>query len=1020
MRLLHFDFAKDLVSTNFSGKIIPPYAILSHRWGDAEVLFEDIDNKTYREKAGYQKIEFCAKQAAQDQLQYFWVDTCCIDKWNLEELSKAINSMFLTSTTEIAQRSEWKASFRASAWFTQGWTLQELIAPGSVEFFSLEGQQIGDKQSLEQLIHAITKISIEALRNCPLDEFPISERMQWGKMRETTEPEDKIYCLLGILGVFMPASYGEGKEKAWQRLQIKLDTTSGAPSIIPFSQNDRFAGQESQLAELEAGLFKGKQSATMAILGPSGIGKSQLALEIAYRTRQKNKGCSVFWIDASNIDSLYQSYAIIAQKLKISGWDDEKADVKQLVKLHLSRRDVSQSLLIFDNADSLNLGSVGLSKARAANLIDFLPQSKRCSLLFTTTSSSTAEILALQNIVELGEMAPRTAQRMLENYLNTSGTTTEQLEAELLLQELSYLPLAIVQAIAYINNSGSTLQDYRSQLAKKRERDLERNSELLKGTRQESGIEGSVARTIFLSIDQIRHDNPLAVEYLLLAACVERKDISFDILGGPSHREREDAVRTLDNYALITRRPAESGIDVHRLVHRALRGWLQNQGNLDQWTETAIKRLSCVFPDQGYSNKSKWRRLLPHAKYALSKCPSDLEGTDKTNLEWRCAMALQNDGRFSEAEQLFLQVMDTWKRILGDEHPDTLTSMANLALTFWNQGRWKDAEELEAQIIETRKKVLGDEHPNTLTSIANMASTFWNQGRWKEAEKLSIQVMNIRKRVLGDRHPSTLTIMTNLASTYCSQGRWIEAEELQVQAMDTMKEVHGDENPDTLTSMNNLASTYREQGRWEEAVELELEVMDARKKVLGDKHPDTLTSMDNLASTYWNQGRWKEAEQLFVQVTEARKQILGDEHPDTLTSMSNLASTFWNQGRWKDAEEIEVQVIETSVRVLGSDHPDTLTSMVNLASTYKDQGQWKEAEELELQAMETRKRVLGDEHPDTLTSMNNLASTYRNQGRWKEAEALKLQVKAMRECVIENKYLDALTSIANLTSSYGN
>ena len=110
--------------------------------------------------------------------------------------------------------------------------------------------------------------------------------------------------------------------------------------------------------------------------------------------------------------------------------------------------------------------------------------------------------------------------------------------------------------------------------------------------------------------------------------------------------------------------------------------------------------------------------------------------------------------------------------------------MANLALTFWNQGRWKEAEELEFQVMETSLRVLGQEHPDTLTSIANLALTYRDQERRKEAEALEVQVMEIRKRILGQEHPDTLTSTANLASTYQNQGRWEEAEELEVQGMD--------------------------------------------------------------------------------------------------------------------------------------------------------------------------------------------------------------------------------------------
>lgn len=792
MRLLHVDYSETrerdlkLVLTDFSGKEIPDYAILSHRWGDDEVLFGDVRNNSYKEKKeGYQKIKFCAKQAKQDGLQYFWIDTCCIDKSNLDELSKSINSMFrwykeatkcyvflpdisVPAATEISQRSTWEASFRASAWFTRGWTLQELIAPESVEFFSSEGRRLGDKQSLEQLLHDITRLPVRALREFSSNDFAISERMEWAENRETTEPEDQVYCLLGILDIFMPTSYGEGIEKARTRLQIEVDAASGAPSILPFSQNNRFVGRESQLAELEEKLFGGKKSTVVTIVGPGGTGKSQLALELAYRTRQKKKDYSVFWMDASNIDSLDQSCTIVARKLDIPGLEDEKADVKQLVKDYLSSNDAGQSLLVFDNADSVSLGSVGLSKARAADLRDYLPRSEQCRILLTTISNTTAKSLAPQNVVELGEMAPDTAYRMFENYLNAPLTAIERSEAKLLLQELLHLPLALVQAAAYINANNITLQDYRSGLAKQKEEVLEYRNELLKSKQEKRDTDDPVSRTLLLSIDRLR-GNKLAVAYLSLAACVYPKDISLELLEASSSHDREDAIRLLGRYALVTRRPAEGAIDVHRLVHHALRGWLRNQGTLDQWTQTAMARLLSVFPDHNYGNISKWRRLLPHAKSALSQSLSDLERADKTDLMWKCALVLLSDGRYSESEELSVQVMETRKRVLGDEHPDTLASMGNLAFTYNKQGRWKEAEKLGVQVMETEKRVLGDEHPDTLTSMNNLALTYGNQGRWKEAEELEVQVMKTKKRVLGDEHPSTLLSVANLAPTYRNQ-----------------------------------------------------------------------------------------------------------------------------------------------------------------------------------------------------------------------------------------------------------
>jgi tetratricopeptide (TPR) repeat protein len=993
MRLLHYDALGRLVLTDFRGKTIPPYAILSHRWSDSEILIEDISNETYKEKEeGYRKLQFCAERAAQDELQYFWIDTCCIDRWNNNERSKAINSMFrwyknaarcyvflsdvlVLTATEPVQRSDWEASFRASAWFTRGWTLQELIAPVSVEFFSYEGHRIGDKSSLDQLLHNITNIPLAALRNCPLYKFTTFERRRWAENRRTTEEEDIVYCLLGILGVSMSITYSEGQESAESRLQAELEGASDAPSIIPFSRNHRFVGRESQLTELGAKLFSNEHTTTtLAIVGPGGTGKSQLTLEVAHRTRQNNKNCSVFWMDASDKDSLYQSYANVAQKLNVLGWDNDQADIKELIKRCVVDFSARQCLLIFDNTEHTTLRSSGSSTTETADLANFLPQSKLCSVIFTTTSTDTAQALASQNIIALQELTLDAALKMLQVRLERPLANTEQQEAKHLLRALSYLPLAVVQAAACIKASGMTVQEYRLQLDRHKESGIEHSDDSSESRIQESGVKDPVAAALFISIDEISRDNAFAADYLFLAACVDRKDISLDLLEAASMQARQDAIRMLDRYALVTRRPAESALDVHRLVHQALRKRLQVQERLVQWTQHAIIQLLRVFPGGDHSNRSKCRRLLPHAQYALSHSPAVDDGEERLQLASRCATTLSSDGRYKEAEELGVQVMQGRKRVLSDEHPHTLTSMANLALTYWNQGRWDDAEKLFVQVIETFKTKLGADHPNTLNSMNNLASTYRNQGRWKEAEELDVQVLQTSKRVLSDEHPDTLTSMANLASTYRNQGRWKEAEELEVQVLETRKRVLSDEHPYTLNSMHNLASTYSNQGRWKKAEELGVQVLQMRKRVLSDEHPDTLTSMANLASTYSNQGRWKEAEELEVQVLETRKRVLSDEHPDTLTSIANLASTYSNQGRWKEAEELEVQVLETRKRVLSDEHPYTLTSMHNLAFTLQLQARHKEALALMKRCFQLREQVLGKQHPYTQLSLDILSS----------------------------------------------
>jgi hypothetical protein len=238
MRLLQRNDAGAFSLTEVGNDTIPPYAILSHTWvEDQEVTLRDVEDGTGKSKTGYDKLRFCAEQAKRDGLQYFWVDTCCIDKSNHAEVSQEINAMFrryreaqrcyvyLSDVSAIkwkesARSSDrpWEHAFRASRWFTRGWTLQELLAPRSVEFFSLEGQRLGDKDSVERQIHEITGIPRTALQGAPLCQFNVQDRLSWTERRETKREEDKAYSLLGIFDVYIAAAYGEGFGNALRRL----------------------------------------------------------------------------------------------------------------------------------------------------------------------------------------------------------------------------------------------------------------------------------------------------------------------------------------------------------------------------------------------------------------------------------------------------------------------------------------------------------------------------------------------------------------------------------------------------------------------------------------------------------------------------------------------------------------------------------------------------------------------------------------------------------------------------------
>ncbi|CAN9174148.1 unnamed protein product [Alternaria alternata] len=465
-----------------------------------------------------------------------------------------------------------------------------------------------------------------------------------------------------------------------------------------------------------------------------------------------------------------------------------------------------QCLLIFDNVEHTTLRFSGSSTIEAAALADCLPQSTLCSIIFTTANRNTAQALASQNITALRELTPDAALRMLQVRLARPLADTEQQEAEHLLRDLSCLPLVVVQVAACMKAANMTVQEYRSRLDYHKGLAIDYSGDSSEGRVQDSGVKDPISATLFLSLNQISRDNEFTVDCLFLAACVNRKDILLDLAEATSAQTREDAIRVLDKYALITRRPAESAFDVHRLVHQALRKRLQVQGQLIQRNRSTIVQLLRVSPDSNHSNRSKWRRLLPHVQYTLSHSSADDDDKERLWLVSKCAATLYSEGRWKEAEELEVQVLQTRKRVLSDEHPDTLTSMNNLASTYSNQGRWKEAEELEVQVLQTRKRVLSDEHPDTLTSMNNLASTYSNQGRWKEAEELQVQVLQTRKRVLSDEHPDTLTSMHNLAFTLQSQARREEALALMEICFQLREQVLGKQHPNTQLVLDILSS----------------------------------------------------------------------------------------------------------------------------------------------------------------------------------------------------------------------
>jgi hypothetical protein len=242
MRLLQLRENGEPYLVEFIGSNVPPYAILSHTWGPdiEEVSFQDLRDGTGKGKPGSYKIGSCGRRALQDGLQYFWVDTCCIDKTNNTELSEAINSMFkwyeaaeicYAYLSDVDTLSHLSTELDQSRWFTRGWTLQELLAPKRMMFFNSVWAKIDTRANLSPAISRITGISRKALALDFSEKYSFAQIISWAARRETTREEDLAYCLLGVLGINMPLLYGEGT-RAFERLQQEYIKASTDHSVF--------------------------------------------------------------------------------------------------------------------------------------------------------------------------------------------------------------------------------------------------------------------------------------------------------------------------------------------------------------------------------------------------------------------------------------------------------------------------------------------------------------------------------------------------------------------------------------------------------------------------------------------------------------------------------------------------------------------------------------------------------------------------------------------------------------------
>ncbi|KXH58327.1 hypothetical protein CSAL01_13102 [Colletotrichum salicis] len=458
-----------------------------------------------------------------------------------------------------------------------------------------------------------------------------------------------------------------------------------------------------------------------AIVGLGGIGKTQVAIEAAYRVRDAHPDCSVFWVPAMNTVMFENAYRDIGRSLNIQDIEDDQADVKGLVKATLERNKVNSWLLIVDNADDTEL------LFTRTKLISYLPSSRKGSILLITRNNQVAARFSRSPPMPLLEMDNIEATNLLRKGLDESQFSDSQSTTQLL-EYLAYLPLAIRQASAYMSsNKNVTVSKYLGYCKASNDKLVKLLSKDFDDQDRYEDIRNPVATTWLISFDYIARDNTLAAKYLSYMCYLAEKDILRALLPPEEVKMETDdemnadeAIGMLIAYAFILQRDTADRFDIHRLVRLVMRNWLREQGREEQQVTETIYWLCERFPWPKHDNREVWVAYLPHAQAALQV--QNWCTDDELLCDLLYSIGRSNDllGKYAEAEQMHRQTLELREKVLGPENPDTLGSINNVALVLESQGKYAEAEQMHRQTLELSEKVLGPSHPSTLITRRNL------------------------------------------------------------------------------------------------------------------------------------------------------------------------------------------------------------------------------------------------------------------------------------------------------------
>ncbi|MEU5324210.1 FxSxx-COOH system tetratricopeptide repeat protein [Streptomyces sp. NPDC021056] len=674
------------------------------------------------------------------------------------------------------------------------------------------------------------------------------------------------------------------------------------------ARNAAFTGRDGMLVRLREKLASGQRVAVQALHGRGGVGKTQLAVEYAYRFAGEYE--LVWWIAAEDPGLIPDQLAVLAARTGAAPAATLPAGAVELLLGELGER--SRWLLVFDNAENPDALAPFLPGGPGHVLITSRnPHWNSYAVPLDVDTLSRAESVAL---------------------LRAQGAVLTDADADDIAATLDDLPLALAQAAALLTR-GLSAADLKEELAA--------NLVQVMGQGHPPGYPTALAAQVRLTRTRLAIDHPaaavvdalalLAPEPFPLTACAGHLPDQAPTLLKEAVGSRWGAVGAVEAVARHGLARVQGGtLQLHRLTQDMLAGQMTRQEH-DQAMAYAEALLTAANPgDSGEPGFwPAWQVLLPHA---LAVDPARLTTSRGRAVVGDACWYLMDRGQARPARERLQPLYDTCLEQLGPDHDDTLHAAHNLARAYDDTQDHERARALDEDTLARRRRLHGDDHPDTLVSARSLAVRLWALGRYEEAVALDEKTLEVQRRVLGSEDPDTLLTATGLAVELASLGRVEEAVVLEEETLEVQRRVLGSEHPGTLLTASNLAIRLARVGRVEEAVVLGEETLERRRRVLGLEHPDTLSTASNLAMRLAVVGRVEEAVVLGEETLECRRRVLGSEHPDTLGTANNLAADLRVVGRVGESRVLGEETLEGLRRVLGEGHPATQRTARWLAS----------------------------------------------------------------------------------------